>query len=167
MENKNLHKIANTLYENNQFYFAIKIYNELIDNNYNLSIMYSNKAACFLQLKDYKSALENSLASVQHDLNNSVAWGRIGSSYKGLKMFSESLTAYETAHKLNKDNNNYLKELIFLHEWFNNKINTTNIFNLLLNNKNLLEKLKSMKNEILTGKIDETIPFITEVMNEL
>jgi tetratricopeptide (TPR) repeat protein len=129
--------------------------------------MYSNKAACFLQMKDYNKSLENSLTSVQYDLNNSIAWGRIGSSYKGLKMFTESLNAYETAHKLDKNNSNYLKELIFLHEWFNNKINATNIFNLLLNNKSLLEKLKTMKTDILSGNIDGTTPFITEVMNEL
>jgi tetratricopeptide (TPR) repeat protein len=167
MENINLHKIANDLYENNQYNFAIKIYDELINNNYNLSIIYSNKAACFLQMKEYKNALENSLMSVQYDLKNSIAWGRIGSSYKGLKMFAESLSAYETAHKLNKNNSNYLQELIFLHKWFNNKINTTNIFNLLLNNKILFEKLKKKKSDILSGNIDETTTFIKELMNEL
>ena len=164
-----LHKYANKCFIEEKYELAIEIYNELLNNQYKTYIMHSNKSACFLKLKNYKSALECALNSVQINLNNSIAWGRIGYSYKGLKMFSESLNAFEIAHKLNKKNENYIKELIFLHQSFNNKINVTNIFNLLLNNKIIFNKLKNMKNEIITGDInnDNMKSLMNEILNEL
>jgi tetratricopeptide (TPR) repeat protein len=150
---EDLHKIANNLFIKEQYELADNLYNQLVDNQYKLDIIYSNKAACFLKLKNYKSALMCALNSVQINLNNSIAWGRIGYSYKGLKMFTESLNAFEIAHKLNKNNESYLKELIFLHQRFNSKINVTNVFNLLLNDQVLFNKLKDIKNEIINTDV--------------
>jgi tetratricopeptide (TPR) repeat protein len=110
---ENLHKNANELFMQEKYELANEIYNQLLNNQYKPDIIYSNKAACFLKLKNYKSALDCGLKSIQINLNNSIAWGRIGYSYKGLKMFTESLNAFEIAHKLNKNNDKYLKELIF------------------------------------------------------
>lgn len=169
---ENLHKYANELFIKKHYNLAIKVYDQL-DNQYKTDIIYSNKAACFLHLKNYKFALECSLISVQINLKNSIAWGRIGYSYKGLKMFTESLNAFEIAHKLNKNNEHYLKELIFLHQRFNNKINVTNIFNLLLNNKIIFNKLKDIKNEIINTDVikclnnDNITLLINKIMNEL
>jgi len=170
---ENLHKYGNNFFIEGQYELANEIYSELLDNQYKTDIIYSNKAACFLKLKNYKSALVCALSSVQINLKNSIAWGRIGYSYKGLKMFTESLNAFEIAHKLNKNNENYLKELIFLHQRFNNKINVTNVFNLLLNNKIIFNKLKGIKNEIINTDIinclnnNNITSLINEVMNEL
>ena len=170
---EDLHKIANNLFIYDQYELADNLYNQLVDKQYKLDIIYSNKAACFLKLKNYKSALMCALKSVQIDLNNSIAWGRIGYSYKGLKMFTESLNAFEIAHKLNKNNESYLKELIFLHQRFNNKINVTNVFNLLLNDQVLFNKLKDIKNEIINTDVanclknDNITSLINIVMNEL
>lgn len=168
-----LHKYANELFIGGKYEQANDIYTQLLDSQYKLDIMYSNKSACFLTLKNYKNALENALNSVQINLNNSIAWGRVGYSYKGLKMFTESLNAFEIAHKLNKNNNNYLRELIFLHKRFNEKINITNVFNLLLNNKTVFNKLTHMKSEIITTSTEKCIDndniktLIYEVMNKL
>jgi tetratricopeptide (TPR) repeat protein len=122
-----IHKNANQLFIDGEFEKANQLYTELLDTQYKPDIMYSNKAACFLKVKEYKLSLDNALKSTQINLNNSVAWGRIGYSYKGLKMFTESIKAFEIAHKLNKNNENYLKELIFLHKRFNNKVKSSNI----------------------------------------
>jgi tetratricopeptide (TPR) repeat protein len=146
-----MHKNANHLFVEGQYELANEIYSQLINIQYKPDIMYSNKAACFLKLKNYKYALEHALKSIEINLNNCNAWGRVGSAYKGLKMFSESLNAFEIAHKLNKNNENYIKELIFLHQRFNDKITINNVFNLLLNNKNIFNKLKNVKNEITNG----------------
>jgi len=169
----NLHKNANNLFVEGQYELANKIYSQLINNQYKPDIMYSNKAACFLKLKNYKLALEYALTSIQLNLNSCNAWGRVGSAYKGLKMFSESLNAFEIAHKLNKTNENYIKELIFLHQRLNEKINIKNVFNLLLNNQNIFNKLKNIKNEIKNTKItnvlnnDNITLLINEVINNL
>lgn len=167
-----IHKIANNLFINEEYEIANELYNILIKMNYKIDIIYSNKAACFLKLKNYKDALDFALKSIQNNLNYSVSWGRIGYAYKGLKMFSESLNAFEIAHKLNKRNKNYIKELLFLNERFNNKINMNNIFNLLLSNENILNKLKNIKNDIINANLNECInnnitSFVGEIMNEL
>jgi tetratricopeptide (TPR) repeat protein len=148
-----LHKNANELFIQKKYKSAIKIYNNLINNNYKLSIIYSNKAACFMKLKKYKKSLMYSLYSVEHNLNNSIAWGRVGYSYKGLNMLAEALEAFDIAHKLNKNNENYSKEIIFLNELINSKINIKNVFKLLFNNKTLYNKLKNIKNVISNNNL--------------
>jgi len=169
-----LHKYANQLFITEDYILANEIYDYILKNNqYKPDIIYSNKAACFLKIKDYKNALFYALKSVEINLNYSIAWGRIGYAYKGLKMFTESLNAFEIAHKLDKNNENYLKELIFIHKRFNDKINTSNVFNLLLNNKIIFNKLKNMKNEIINTNVtnflnnENITSLIKEVMNEL
>jgi tetratricopeptide (TPR) repeat protein len=162
-----IHKYANELFINEKYELANESYNILINMEYKLYIIYSNKAACFLKLKNYKSALDSALKSVQNNLNYSIAWGRIGYAYKGLKMFSDSLKAFEIAHKLNKHNEIYLKELLFLYERFDKKINMKNVFNLLLTNKNIFHKLKNIKNDITNLNNDNVTTFINEIMNEL
>ena len=169
-----LHKYANESFVNGNYNLANELYQKILDDyQYKPDIIYSNKAACLLKLKDYKIALYCALKSVEINLNSSIAWGRVGYAYKGLKMFSESLNAFEIAHKLDKNNEIYLKELIFLHKRFNEKINTTNIFNLLLNNKNIFNKLKNMKNEIVNTNVTNCLnnenitSLISEVINEL
>jgi len=162
---KNLHKIANNLFLNKQYYLAIEVYNYLLNKQYKSSIIYSNISACYLYIKDYKNALNYALQSIQINLNNSIAWGRVGYSYKGLKMFSESLYAFELAHKFNKNNDNYLKELIFLHDRFNKKINISNVFNLLLNNNTLFNKIKENKDNIINNNNINEI--INEILNKL
>ena len=173
---ESLHKYANESFVNGNYNLANELYNQLlVDSNqeYKPDIIYSNISACFLKINNYISALDYALKSVQINLNNSIAWGRIGYSYKGLKMFSESLNAFEVAHKLDKYNENYLKELIFLHKRFNEKINVTNVFNLLLNNQIIFNKLKSMKNQITNTNVgnclnnDNITSLISEVMNKL
>jgi len=148
-----LHNKANELFIKKKYNSAIKIYNELIINNYNLSIIYSNKAACYLKLKNYKNALMCSLYSIENNLYNSISWGRVGYSYKGLNMIAEALDAFEIAHKLNKNNENYSKEIKFLNEFIYSKITIKNVFNLLFNNKTLYNKFKNIKNEISNNNL--------------
>ena len=142
------HRKANKLYYNKNYYEAINIYNLLIENNYKINIIYSNRAACFLQIKDYLKALNDSLKSVELDLNYSKAWGRVGYSYKGLKMDINALKAFEIALKFNKNSKVYQNETEYYLNKYSNKLNFTNIFNL-LKDKKIFEDLKKIKNEIL------------------
>jgi tetratricopeptide (TPR) repeat protein len=142
------HKKANKLYYNKNYYEAISIYNLLIENNYKINIIYSNRAACFLQIKDYLKALNDSLKSVELDLNYSKAWGRVGYSYKGLKMDINALKAFEIALKFNKNSKLYKNETEYYLNKYSNKLNFTNIFNL-LKDKKIYEDLKKIKTEIL------------------
>ncbi len=143
-----LHLTANELFKNKQYTEAIEIYNDLIKYNYKNDIMNSNIAACYLKLRNFIKSLEYSLQSVELNINNSVNWGRVGYSYKGLKMYKESLKSFKIAYSL-ENKKIYLDEINFLNSKIDNKINMTNVFNLLLNDKELFNKLKNIKTEVL------------------
>jgi tetratricopeptide (TPR) repeat protein len=143
-----LHLSANELFKNNQYDNAIIIYNDLINNNYKTDIMNSNIAACYLKQKNFMKSLEYSLISVELNMTNPVFWGRVGYSYKGLKMYKESLKAFKIAYSL-ENKKIYLNEIDFIINKIDNKINMTNVFNLLLNDKELFNKLKNIKTEVL------------------
>ena len=164
-----IHNQANLLFQNEKYEFAINHYNLLLDSDYKLYIIYSNISACYLKLKNFKYALENALKSIQLNLNFSVAWGRVGFSYKGLKMFSESLKAFEIANKLNKKNIIYKNELIFLDNRFNKKINMNNIFKIILNNKHVYDKIKEIKKDVLNININniESNKNIYDIINQI
>lgn len=162
---EDLHKRANELFIIKDYEMALEIYDYLIENNYKIDIMYSNKSACFLSMKKYKNALEYGLNSVQINLSYSIGWGRVGYAFKGLKMYSESLQAFEFAYNFNNKNKNYIKEINFLYKLIKNKINIKNVFDLLLNNKILCDKLKNNKENILNNK--NITNLINEVINLL
>jgi tetratricopeptide (TPR) repeat protein len=166
------HKKANKLYYNKKYDEAINIYNLLIENNYKINIIYSNRAACFLQIKDYLKALNDSLKSVELDLNYSKAWGRVGYSYKGLKMDMNASKAFEIALKFDNNNKLYEKEIELYFNKYSNKINFTSVCNL-LKDKKIFNDLKKIKNEILNTKSDKIlnnkniINFIDDIIHKL
>lgn len=143
------HNKANKLYKKQKYIEAIIIYSDLIEKNYNKDIMYSNKAACNLQLKNYVESLSDSLKAVENNINNSIAWGRVGYSYKGLKMHSHAHKAFEIAHKLDEKNKIYLNETQYYYNRLSNKLNMKTIFNLMMNNKDLYNQLTDLKKDIL------------------
>lgn len=51
LSNNLLHIKGNKLYKNKKYDEANLIYTLLLDNNYKIDIMYSNRAACFLKKK--------------------------------------------------------------------------------------------------------------------
>ena len=85
---KYIHLTANKYYKERDTFNALILYeqllNILVDDNIR-SLLYSNKAACYLILKDYINVLQNALESIKHNNTNSKAWGRIGWAFKALK----------------------------------------------------------------------------------
>jgi tetratricopeptide (TPR) repeat protein len=144
------HKKANQFYNKKKYNNAKQIYLELINQDYKKDIMYSNCAACHLQLKNYKEALENSLKAIEINLNYALAWGRVGYSYKGLKMHSHAHKAFDIATKLDKENKIYSNEANFYYKRLSAKLNLKTIFNIMVNNKDLYNKLIKLKSTILT-----------------
>ena len=141
--NKHLHFIANDLYINSYYKSAIDFYNLIIGYNKQY-IIYSNIAACYLKEKNYIKALEYGLKSVQDNNKYDIGWGRIGSAYKGLNKYNDSITSYKLAYALNRKKI-YEKEIIFLQNKINKKITKKNIFDILLKNNDILNKLGNIE----------------------
>lgn len=137
--NENLHFIANDLYHNSNYKNAIEFYNLIIGYNKQY-IIYSNISACYLQSGDYLKALEYGLKSVNDNNKYDIGWGRIGSAYKALNKLNDALTSFKIAYNLNKKDI-YKKYILYLENKIDSKITKKNIFNMLLNNKDILNKI--------------------------
>jgi tetratricopeptide (TPR) repeat protein len=148
-----LHSKANNFYYNKNYSKAIDLYTHLINNLYKLDIMYSNRSACYLQLKNYTLSLHDGLKSIENNLNKSIAWGRIGYSYKGLNLNENAFKAFKIAHKFDKENNVYINEI----NYYLNKVNITNIYNLFKNDDKLFNMLLENKNDILNHKLNNNV----------
>jgi tetratricopeptide (TPR) repeat protein len=151
LKNKYIHICANEFYDKKDFNLAIVYYSNLIDNLVNqkiLSIIYSNRSACYLNLKNYIDSLNDALSSVKFNIYNSKSWGRIGWSYKGLFRLDESIKAVRIANSLNPNNFNYKKEL---YDYNSKNISKLKLFNFFKNNKYILCKLQNenFRNKIL------------------
>jgi tetratricopeptide (TPR) repeat protein len=144
------HEIGNVEYQNKNYENAINTYMK-IKNYSKIDIIKSNITACYLYLENYEKALHFGLLSIELNIKNSTSWGRIGSAYKGLNKKSEAYTAYKIANKLDPSNIYYTKELDYYRQ--NLKINAKDIFNLILNNKNLLDKIKINYNTIASNAL--------------
>lgn len=142
------HYQANQLYCIKQYYDAIDLYSYLINHDYKLDIMFSNRAACYLQLEKYQLSLQDGLSAIQCNNNYSTGWARIGYSYKGLGLHTKAFTAFEIAYKFNKKDI-YKNEITFYQNKFSKNINISNIFSIIQNNKDIIDKVKNLKSEII------------------
>ena len=155
MNNKYLHEIGNSFYNEGKYINAIKIYKELIDNlidNNLISIIYSNISASYMQLKDYFNSLNFSLIAIQNNNQNAVAWGRVGWSYKGLNENDNALKAFKIALKLNPNNLNYNNEI---YNYNSKKIDDINLFDIMKSSNYIINKLKNenFRNKILSNAL--------------
>lgn len=151
INNKYIHKSANKYFYEGDYINAILLYDELLKTLFNndlVSIIYSNKSACYLMLKDYVKALQNGVYSIKNNNINSKAWGRIGWSLKKIKKNDEAFNAFKIANKLNPSNINYKNEIFF---YKSKKINNINLIKLFKSSAYITNKLsnKDLKNNIL------------------
>lgn len=142
------HYQANQYYALKQYYEAIDIYSFLIKREYKIDIMYSNRAACYLHLQKFNLALQDSLSAVESNNNFATAWARVGYSYKALGLHSKAFTAFEIAYSFNKKKI-YKNEINFYQNKFSKNTSIINVFNIIKNDKNILDKIKKFKSEII------------------
>ena len=68
LTNKYMHKIGNEYFNESNYNCAIIIYNKILDNIFDnnlISIINSNKSACYLKLEDYYNAINEGIQSIQ------------------------------------------------------------------------------------------------------
>jgi len=149
---------ANNFFYKNKINLALKFYFYILDTTDDkllLSNIYSNISACYMKLKDNLSSLNYSLQATTYNLKNTKAWARIGWSYKCLKIYNKSLQAFTIASNFNPNNNFYKKEISYLETKI--VIDKNKVFDLFLNNSNILDKIKKNKKNILSGNITKEI----------
>lgn len=151
--NKYLHDSANKYFEENDYKYAILLYDNLLEfivNDILKSKIYSNKSACYLMLKDFVNSLNNALLSIKYNNLNARAWGRVGWSFKGLKNKVDSLKSFKIATKFDPLNINYKKEIYFYNS---NKIDKLSLFELFKSSEYVINKLKNknFRNKLLSN----------------
>jgi tetratricopeptide (TPR) repeat protein len=134
------HNFGNVEFTSGNYQAALDFYQKINKKYEKIHVINSNIAACYLLLCQYDQALFFGLNSVEKNLNYATGWGRVGSACKGLKNNGKAYSAFKIAYKINPNNQKYLDELNKFEK--NIKINKTDIFNLFMQNKNLLQKLK-------------------------
>ena len=153
--NKYMHNIGNTYFNDAKYNCAIIIYNKILDNiidNDLMSIICSNKSACYLKLEDYNNAINEGIKSIQFNKINPVSWGRIGWALKKLKKYNEALNAFKIASKLNPYNLNYKNEIYYFNS---KKIDKINFFNLFKSSDYIMKKIHDInfRNNILNNSL--------------
>jgi tetratricopeptide (TPR) repeat protein len=156
MSNKYLHKLGNDYFKETDYSNALIIYNKLLENiidNNLISVLYSNKSACYLKLENYHSALDEGIKSLKYNNNNSIAWGRIGWASKKLKKHEEALQAFKIANNLNPYNFNYKNEIYYYNT---KKIDKINFFELFKSSDYIIKKIsdENFRNKILVNSLN-------------
>jgi tetratricopeptide (TPR) repeat protein len=177
IKNKFLHQLGNEYYTNQNFNWALQFYDKLLNNindNNLLSIIYSNKSACYLNLSNYNDALFYGLLSIQYNINYSIAWGRIGWAFKKLKKHDDALKSFKIANKLNPENVNYKNEIHYYNLKKISKINIIEIFKKFKSNKYIMSKLlnKDIQYKIINNTPNlmqdyEILKLLDYILNEL
>jgi tetratricopeptide (TPR) repeat protein len=165
--NIEIHKLANYFFNDHEYKIALEYYFKI--KNYDKQyIIYSNIAACYLLLKNYKKALNYGLKSIEMNLKYAIGWGRVGSAYKGLKMYKESYDAFNYAFIID-NKKTYKKEINYLEDHVIKHIDQNKIFNLFSKNKELLKKLKNkdFRNSLLNIKNPNDIINNCDIINIL
>ncbi|CRH03809.1 Hsp70/Hsp90 organizing protein, putative [Plasmodium relictum] len=115
------HKLkGNELYKQKKFEEALKEYDEAIKVNPNDIMYYYNKAAVYIEMKNYEKSIETCLYAIENRYNfkadfNQVAklYNRLAICYVNMKNYDKAIEAYQKS--LVEDNNrvtrNALKEL--------------------------------------------------------
>ncbi|KAL6931589.1 related to Hsp70/Hsp90 co-chaperone CNS1 [Hanseniaspora guilliermondii] len=82
-------------------------------NEFNLikAVVYSNKAACELSLKNYRRCINDCKKSLSIDSKNIKAYFRMAKAFMMLKLFDESLESIQFGLLLDKDNKSLLNLL--------------------------------------------------------
>uniref|UniRef100_A0A0K0E3M1 Stress-induced-phosphoprotein 1 n=1 Tax=Strongyloides stercoralis TaxID=6248 RepID=A0A0K0E3M1_STRER len=95
---------GNELFKKGDFPGAVKNYTEAIKRNPDVAIYYSNRAACFLKLMEFKRAVDDCDAAIKIDSKNVKAFVRKGAAYYGMKNISSARKAYQDALLIDSNN---------------------------------------------------------------
>ena len=100
---------GNNFLKNKNYDEALRCYTEAIKADPNDHVHYSNRSACYFNMQNYKSALEDGIECVKRKSDWSKGYLRKGMAESKLEMFEEALETYKKGLQL-EPNNSQLKE---------------------------------------------------------
>jgi len=99
-------EIGNSLYQQQKYAEAIKHYSNAISNSNSpvSAVLFANRAACYIKLKQYLLAVEDCDRSIQLDSTYVKAFLRKANALEHMKNYEETLKNFHDAKKLDKHN---------------------------------------------------------------
>lgn len=88
---------GNALYTQGDHNNAIKKYTAAINIASDNAILFANRAACRLALKQYEQARKDAQKATELDPNYAKGWGRLGAAFESLSEYQRALDAYGEA----------------------------------------------------------------------
>ncbi|XP_072032482.1 stress-induced-phosphoprotein 1-like [Amphiura filiformis] len=95
---------GNECFKTGDFPSAIKHYTEAIKRNPDDAKIYSNRAACYTKLAELALGLKDCDKCIELDPTFIKGYLRRGTILKGMKKYTEAMTAFEKAHELDENN---------------------------------------------------------------
>jgi stress-induced-phosphoprotein 1 len=109
MSAQELKEKGNNFLKNKKYDEALRCYTEAIKADPNDHVHYSNRSACFYNMQNYKSALDDGIECVKRKPDWSKGYLRKGMAELKLEMFEEALETYKKGLQL-EPNNQQLKD---------------------------------------------------------
>ena len=107
---------GNTFVKEQKYAEAIEAYTKAIELDKNSPVYYCNRAAAYTNSEKFHEALDDCKRAIAINEDYAKAFSRMGLIYSKLQFFSESVSCYETAIKLEPDNEGYKKNLEIVKE---------------------------------------------------
>jgi tetratricopeptide (TPR) repeat protein len=98
---------GNQFFKAGDFAKAIENYTYATEMDPKNPIFYTNRAAAYEHMKNYKKALRDALKSVKYDPKWAKGYWRAGNSHMGLEDYKSALDAYKQAAQLQPDNETF------------------------------------------------------------
>eukprot|EP01083_Nonionella_stella_P034785 95096_1 len=95
-----LRQEGNALVQTKQWSKALKKYTESLSYDVNAAKTYSNRALCYLKLKDYDDAFSDARAAIHNDPLWSKAWLRLAQTFECMERYDECLNMLEHAQNI-------------------------------------------------------------------
>jgi len=107
---------GNSFVKEQKYAEAIEAYTKAIELDKNSPVYYCNRAAAYTNSEKFHEALDDCKRAIAINEDYAKAFSRMGLIYSKLQFFSESVSCYETAIKLEPDNEGYKKNLEIVKE---------------------------------------------------
>ncbi|CAD8145329.1 unnamed protein product [Paramecium pentaurelia] len=109
---------GNKFFAEKKYDEAIKCYSEAIDHNPNEPIYYSNRAACYIPLRQYKKALDDTEQALKRDSNNVKTLRRKAIALQNLGRLEECVNSLNAALQITPGDQSLKQEYLTAQQAF-------------------------------------------------